>query len=80
MNSGTRDTGKEPASWARELADRGAGEILLTSIDRDGTMIEDAGYLAAMLAEEIAAFHSVLPALHVAQLGLLSTEPDGLYA
>ena len=24
--------------WAQELADRGAGEILLTSIDRDGTM------------------------------------------
>ncbi|MYK87004.1 MAG: imidazole glycerol phosphate synthase subunit HisF, partial [Acidobacteria bacterium] len=23
--------------WAREAADRGAGEILLTSIDRDGT-------------------------------------------
>ena len=37
-NSGTRPTGKNPVEWARELADRGAGEILLTSIDRDGTM------------------------------------------
>ena len=36
--SATVDTGKEVVSWARELADRGAGEILLTSIDRDGTM------------------------------------------
>jgi len=35
---GTRDTGRDPAIWARELALRGAGEILLTSIDRDGTM------------------------------------------
>lgn len=34
----TVDTGKEVVEWARELADRGAGEILLTSIDRDGTM------------------------------------------
>lgn len=37
-HSATVDTGRDPASWARELADRGAGEILLTSIDRDGTM------------------------------------------
>lgn len=37
-HSGTLITGREPVSWARELADRGAGEILLTSIDRDGTM------------------------------------------
>jgi imidazole glycerol-phosphate synthase subunit HisF len=37
-HSGTRDTGRDPIVWARELASRGAGEILLTSIDRDGTM------------------------------------------
>jgi cyclase len=37
-HSGTRDTGRSPLAWARELADRGAGEILLTSVDRDGTM------------------------------------------
>jgi imidazole glycerol-phosphate synthase subunit HisF len=37
-HSATVDTGLDPVSWARELADRGAGEILLTSIDRDGTM------------------------------------------
>lgn len=35
---GTRPTGKEPAAWARELMQRGAGEILVTSIERDGTM------------------------------------------
>lgn len=35
---GTRATGREPVSWARELESRGAGEILLTSIERDGTM------------------------------------------
>lgn len=37
--SGTIDTGRTPAEWAREVASRGAGEILLTSIDRDGTML-----------------------------------------
>ncbi len=37
-HAATIDAGKEPTAWARELADRGAGEILLTSIDRDGTM------------------------------------------
>jgi cyclase len=30
-------TGKEAVSWAKEAEDRGAGEILLTSMDRDGT-------------------------------------------
>ena len=37
-HSGTRPTGKAPVDWARELADRGAGEILITSMDLDGTM------------------------------------------
>lgn len=37
-HAGLRETGKDPVAWARELAGRGAGEILLTSIDRDGTM------------------------------------------
>lgn len=35
--AGTFDTGKEVVRWARELEDKGAGEILLTSIERDGT-------------------------------------------
>src|SRR6185436_11330698 len=36
---GRRDTGKDAIEWAREVVDRGAGEILLTSMDRDGTRI-----------------------------------------
>jgi cyclase len=35
--SGTDRTAHDAVDWAREAADRGAGEILLTSIDRDGT-------------------------------------------
>ncbi|MGI9316080.1 MAG: HisA/HisF-related TIM barrel protein, partial [bacterium] len=33
------DTGRNPVEWAKELTQRGAGEILLTSINRDGTML-----------------------------------------
>ncbi|MEM3938543.1 MAG: imidazole glycerol phosphate synthase subunit HisF [Saccharolobus sp.] len=35
--SGTYNTGKDAIEWAREVENLGAGEILLTSIDRDGT-------------------------------------------
>jgi cyclase len=35
--SGSARTPREATEWAREAADRGAGEVLLTSIDRDGT-------------------------------------------
>jgi cyclase len=34
---GRHDTGYEVKAWVGEVADRGAGEILITSIDRDGT-------------------------------------------
>lgn len=37
-HAGTRPTGLEPVEWAERAQDMGAGEILLTSIDRDGTM------------------------------------------
>jgi len=37
VRSGQQGTAREAVEWAREAADRGAGEILLTSIDRDGT-------------------------------------------
>jgi imidazoleglycerol phosphate synthase cyclase subunit len=34
---GTKTTGRDPAEWAREAEERGAGEIFLNSVDRDGT-------------------------------------------
>jgi len=37
-NNGKRQTGKSVKEWAKEVEHRGAGEIFLTSIDRDGTM------------------------------------------
>ncbi len=36
VKGGREATSRDAVSWARECADRGAGEILLTSIDRDG--------------------------------------------
>jgi len=37
-HGGTRATGIDPVSHARRMEEMGAGEVLLTSIDRDGTM------------------------------------------
>lgn len=36
-HGGRRDTGLDAIAWAKKMADLGAGEILLTSMDRDGT-------------------------------------------
>jgi cyclase len=36
-HGGRRATGKDAVAWALEGAGRGAGEVLLTSMDRDGT-------------------------------------------
>lgn len=41
INGGRIDTGKDLLEWVQELEQRGAGEILLTSMDADGTK---AGY------------------------------------
>lgn len=37
LNGGRVQTGREAVAWAREVAERGAGELLVTSMDRDGT-------------------------------------------
>jgi len=47
-NSGRVATGKDPVEWARKMEELGAGEILLTSIDRDGTM---SGYDLGLIKE-----------------------------
>ncbi len=37
VSGGRNPTGRDAVAWAKEAEDRGAGEILLTSMDRDGT-------------------------------------------
>ncbi|MBA3325294.1 MAG: imidazole glycerol phosphate synthase subunit HisF [Rhodobacteraceae bacterium] len=44
-HGGTRSTGIDAVAFARDMAARGAGEILLTSMDRDGT---ETGYDLAL--------------------------------
>jgi cyclase len=36
-HGGRKNTGLDAVAWARQMAEFGAGEILLTSMDRDGT-------------------------------------------
>jgi cyclase len=81
--AGTEPTGRNAVAWAREAQERGAGEILLTSIDADGTR---AGYdlqLTAAVADAVSipviasggageARH-VAEALGVAQAALLAS-------
>ena len=55
INGGRIDTGIDAIEWAKEAVDRGAGEILLTSMDTDGTK---AGYDNALN-------HAVSTSVHV---------------
>ena len=38
-HGGRKNVGLDAVAWARRMAEQGAGEILLTSMDRDGTKI-----------------------------------------
>jgi len=81
--AGTAATSRGAADWAREAEERGAGEILLTSIDADGTR---AGYDLELTAAVAAAVNlpviasggageaaHVAEALEVAQAALLAS-------
>jgi cyclase len=51
-HAGQQATGREVRAWARELEDRGAGEILITSVERDGTF---QGYDLALIEAVVGA-------------------------
>jgi cyclase len=51
--SGTARAPREAVAWAREAAQHGAGEILLTSIDRDGTRAGFDCELTAAVSEAV---------------------------
>jgi cyclase len=82
-HAGTRPTGRGTVAWAREAEARGAGEVLLTSIDADGTQ---AGYdlgITSAVAEAVSipviasggagTARHVADALAVAQAALLAS-------
>ncbi len=52
-HGGRKPTGIDAIEWARKMADYGAGEILLTSMDRDGTKIGFDNELTHAVAEAV---------------------------
>jgi cyclase len=53
VSGGRKATGKKVLAWAHEAEDRGAGEILLTSMDRDGTGVGFDCELTAAVSEGV---------------------------
>jgi len=52
-HGGRKPTGRDAIAWAKQAEDRGAGEILLTSMDRDGTGIGFDCELTRAVAEAV---------------------------
>ncbi|HEX2340469.1 MAG TPA: imidazole glycerol phosphate synthase subunit HisF [Vicinamibacterales bacterium] len=53
VRSGREPTGRDAVEWAREAVERGAGELLVTSMDRDGTREGFDCDLTAAVAEAV---------------------------
>lgn len=53
VSGGRKPTGRRVLDWAREAEDRGAGEILLTSMDADGTRAGFDCELTAMVSDAV---------------------------
>jgi len=53
-HGGRKPTGLDAIAWASKMADYGAGEILLTSMDRDGTKIGFDLELTAAISDAVA--------------------------
>ena len=69
-HAATRDAARDTIAWARECEARGAGELLVTSIDRDGTRngydLELLALLQAAVALPVIASGGAGNAAHVA--------------
>ncbi len=82
-HAGTRPTGRDVVEWAREARSQGAGEILLTSIDADGTRegydlavtgaVADAVTIPIIASGGAGNADHVAAALEVAQAALLAS-------
>jgi imidazole glycerol-phosphate synthase subunit HisF len=82
-HSATRDAARDTLEWARECEERGAGELLVTSIDRDGThsgydldlleRLRDAVMLPVIASGGAGGAEHVAAALEVSQAALLAS-------
>jgi cyclase len=82
-HAATRDAERDVVAWARECEARGAGELLVTSIDRDGTRegydlgllarLRDAVSLPVIASGGAGSAAHVAAALEVAQAALLAS-------
>ena len=72
-HGGRRPTGRDAVAWAREAVDLGAGEILLTSMDRDGTRDGYDLELTRAIAEAVS-----VPVIASGGVGTLAHLYDGL--
>ena len=76
MTQGGREaTGRDPVSWAKEAEDRGAGEILLQSLDRDG---RGTGYDTALIEQVSQAV--TIPVIACSGVGVYEHYAKGLKA
>ena len=50
---GTKGTGQNPVQWAREIEKLGAGEILIQSIDKDGSLEGYDNHLNKLVAQSV---------------------------
>ena len=71
--NGSHDTGRAAVEWAREVEQRGAGEIFLTSIDRDGA---GTGYDIALLRKVVDAVS--IPVIASGGVGEFQHLTDGI--
>jgi imidazole glycerol-phosphate synthase subunit HisF len=74
-HGGRRNTGLDALQWAGEMARRGAGEILLTSMDRDGTKAGFDLELTRAVSDSIA-----IPVIASGGVGTLDHLADGIQA
>ncbi len=75
VTGGREPTDRDAVEWASELEDRGAGEILLTSMDRDGTQ---SGYDLALTSAVSSAVR--IPVIASGGAGKLEDLADALAA